>query len=383
MDARSVSVLLLRVGSVPFALAIVLLSCASLLPDVNTVVGYDVSRLFHIALVCHGGAILGFIGGLQQATLHSPMLAVAAIAVAIIGASATLGAALRGDTPLEPLVLAVTYSWQACAEAQLLPFTTRHAMLHNERSLPMLLASLALLGLGNRASITGADWALVAAAATLTVPTNLILASRCLRSAPAPAAARRIAIGTINPCKIAAVRRTLSMYPEVVVGGGSAICAFSVPSGVPDQPLGMAVTAAGARNRAHAAYMKASAEAFGSTALIGLGIESGLFELDGAHYDVCIVSAYDGTQHHLGYSCAFQIPPTILEHVTARGLDLSQACNAAGITSDPKLGERGGLIGLLSGGRLTREDYTVQAVTTALFFATTDGRPWYRANASE
>jgi non-canonical (house-cleaning) NTP pyrophosphatase len=78
----------------------------------------------------------------------------------------------------------------------------------------------------------------------------------------------------------------------------------------------------------------------------------------------------------VGLSCAFQIPPPIMSHVR-EGLDLSQACNAAMITNDPKLGDHGGLIGLLSSNRLTRKDYTVQAVETALFFANEAGRPWY------
>jgi hypothetical protein len=34
---------------------------------------------------------------------------------------------------------------------------------------------------------------------------------------------------------------------------------------------------------------------------------------------------------------AFEIPPPILRHVLTGGLDLSQACNTAQITSDPKL----------------------------------------------
>ena len=55
----------------------------------------------------------------------------------------------------------------------------------------------------------------------------------------------------------------------------------------------------------------------------------------------------------------------------------AQACNASMITDDPKLGEHGGLIGLLSSGRITREEYTVQAINTALFFAAEAARPWY------
>ena len=106
-------------------------------------------------------------------------------------------------------------------------------------------------------------------------------------------------------------------------------------------------------------------------------------------------------------SCAFEIPPTIIPHVTKGGMDLSQACNpnpnpnpilphvtnggmdpsqacnASGITSDPRLGEHGGLIGLLSSNRLTREEDTVQALSTALFFAAEAARPWYAPSSVE
>ena len=255
-----------------------------------------------------------------------------------------------------------------------------------------------------------------------------------------------------------------------------------MPSGVAEQPLSIEETAKGAKNRAKAAHSAAIAEvhASGNVAIaqaaasggagpagsgrqpvLGIGIESGLFVLDGTHFDVCVASAYDGAKHHLGdrllacslllpppprllsrsyslplsrlhlallwllagLSCAFEIPPAILKHVVGKdgGCDLSevrhgrrsrdtgveavtwlplllhlaamtccydllmrrvpsphtQACNRSGITSDPKLGEHGGLIGLLSSGRLTREAYTVQALSTALFFASEAGRPWH------
>ena len=38
-------------------------------------------------------------------------------------------------------------------------------------------------------------------------------------------------------------------------------------------------------------------------------------------------------------SCAFEIPPPILRHVTRGGLDLSQACHASGITDGNALAE--------------------------------------------
>ena len=72
------------------------------------------------------------------------------------------------------------------------------------------------------------------------------------------------------------------------------------------------------------------------------------------------------------------VGPQILRHVLGpERCDLSQACNRSGITNDPQLGEHGGLIGLLSSSRITREAYTLQALNTAVFFAAEAARPWY------
>ena len=144
------------------------------------------------------------------------------------------------------------------------------------------------------------------------------------------------------------------------------------------QPIGLEYTTTGARNRAIAAW-KASSDCD-----IAFGIESGLFKLsNGKYYDVCVCSAFDGQKHHLGFSCAFQIPSTIICHVLEHGKDLSQACNMSGITSDPRLGEHGGLIGILTHSRINRSHintiltltlhsyrlkYTKQAITCALLF---------------
>ena len=49
-------------------------------------------------------------------------------------------------------------------------------------------------------------------------------------------------------------------------------------------------------------------------------------------------------------------------------MDLSQASNAAGLTQNPNLGQAEGLIGILSRGRITRQDYTEQAVMMSLMW---------------
>ena len=184
-----------------------------------------------------------------------------------------------------------------------------------------------------------------------------------------------VVVGSLNQCKLKAVRNVVRSYPRLARAPRAQ--GVSGPSGVSEQPLTLEETIRGARSRAQAALAACcSSDATCSRpSLVALGIESGLFSIEGTYFDVCVVSAYDGREHHLGLSCAFQIPPRILSNVLDHGMDLSQASNAAGITKDPKLGEHQGLIGILSHGRLSRLSYTETAVHTALLWA--ENARWY------
>ena len=147
---------------------------------------------------------------------------------------------------------------------------------------------------------------------------------------------------------------------------------FGVESGIPDQPLTLATTRAGAINRARAAFAEAKKSmSDGGGDVLAVGIESGLFEPDGdtgRAFDVCVCMATaDGETFNMGMSCAFEIPAPLMECVR-KGMDLSQACNKCNITSDPNIGQNGGLIGILSNGRVTRQAYTEQALQMALLF---------------
>ena len=424
--ASSTAIALLRIGTVPFIAYMSLLAAASL--DIVSV-PLAVSATVRLALVCHAGTILAFIGGLQQAAVvamevareSSPSESVAAIsssggsalvaasiAIAIFACAAALGAATRGATALEPLGLSIAYGCQLSIESFVLPCALRRIVLADARRVPMLIAMLSLTACAVDASVEPPVLAACAAAMAALVTVLHSLASAEASSAPATAhAAERplfsaVAIGTTNPCKLSAVRVALAKYPEVAAARGTGTggeaergwSAHKVASGVSEQPMSLEETARGARNRAAAAHRAArglragigattsSSEAAAADGpVLALGIESGLFalEYDGRrrYYDVCVVSAYDGARHHLGLSCAFEIPQPILRHVLEEGMDLSQACNVSAITTDPKIGEHGGLIGLLSSSRITREEYTVQALNTALFFAAAAARPWY------
>ena len=159
-----------------------------------------------------------------------------------------------------------------------------------------------------------------------------------------------VALGTTNKCKKAALRQSLAAYPGL---RGYKVHALKVASGVAEQPMSLAETSQGARNRAKAAFDATP----GCT--IAFGIESGLFEQDGCWYDVCACAMWYGSEAngfgtHVGYSCAFQIPPRMMAAIRdGKAADLTIACNYVGITDDEQLGEHGGLIGILSHDRIT------------------------------
>lgn len=185
-----------------------------------------------------------------------------------------------------------------------------------------------------------------------------------------------VAVGSMNKCKVGAVRNTIARYPRVA--SPTSLLPLEVPSGISAQPRGLEVTQQGAKNRAQSAYETALQLQEGHTnqqSILSLGIESGLFELQGQWFDVCVVSAYDGADHHFGLSCAFQVPDDVVQHVLAGGVELSEACNEAKITSDHNIGQNAGLIGILSGSRVDRMDYTIQAIHMALIFA--EHPRWY------
>src|SRR3989344_613534 len=112
------------------------------------------------------------------------------------------------------------------------------------------------------------------------------------------------------------------------------IIPFESNSGVSDQPKSLEETIKGAINRAKFSFKDCH---------YSFGIESGLMsvpETKTGYMNFCACAIYDGSQIHLGMSSAFEFPKKI--------------------TSSQ------GIIGLLTKGRVTRKDYTIQAIRMAL-----------------
>ena len=165
-----------------------------------------------------------------------------------------------------------------------------------------------------------------------------------------------ITVGSKNKAKIEAVAEILKEYPHLA---SAVVVGVDVPSGISDQPKSLDESVEGAINRARAAFKDCD---------YSIGIELDLMvvpKTKTGYMDVCVRAIYDGKEFHLGLSSAWEFPK-IFDLVLKEGLDISEATNRAGLTSNASIGAAEGAIGILTKGRLDRREYTKQALRTAL-----------------
>ena len=83
--------------------------------------------------------------------------------------------------------------------------------------------------------------------------------------------------------------------------------------------------------------------------------------------EVGACAIYDGTNFFLGLSPAFEWPQKVTDLILNNKADGSQAFKQLGLTKHEKLGAvEGGIVGVLTGGKLTREDFTKYSIIMAL-----------------
>lgn len=166
----------------------------------------------------------------------------------------------------------------------------------------------------------------------------------------------RITVGSKNEVKVGAVREVLVEYPFL---GSPEVVGVDVPSGVAEQPHSLDETIVGAMNRARACYAGG----------LSVGIEAGLVQVPYTKtglMDCTVVVFYDGEQCHLGLSSLFECPKAVVDIMLNDGVTMQEACLRAGLTDNPELGRAEGMIGVLTKGRVTRKEYTKQALRAAL-----------------
>lgn len=163
----------------------------------------------------------------------------------------------------------------------------------------------------------------------------------------------RVAVGSRNPVKLAAVRAVLErVQPALQIEG------VEVQSGVPDQPMGDEQTQRGARNRAIAALQLTGAE-------LAVGLEGGVVELADGRMRSCawaVVVDRDGREG-MGGSLSMPLPELVAARIRA-GDELGHAMDAIANVVGTKHGR--GAVGILTAGLIDRQGAYEPMVAYAL-----------------
>jgi len=163
---------------------------------------------------------------------------------------------------------------------------------------------------------------------------------------------QRIAVGSANPVKLAAVRSVAS-----VVWPAATVESVEVDSGVRDQPLSDAEMVAGARARALAARARLDAD-------LGVGLEGGVQESTwGCLLTGWVAVADRSGQVGLGSGGRIVLPP-VLAAAMEQGQELGPAVDRLTGQRDTRRGP--GAVGVLTGGLVAREESFRVATAYAL-----------------
>lgn len=167
----------------------------------------------------------------------------------------------------------------------------------------------------------------------------------------------KINVGSTNNVKISAVKEALALYEDFAPAEVSGI---KTSSGVSDQPKSLKETLTGAMNRAKSAFLDCD---------YSFGLESGLMAIPftkTGFMDFTACAIYDGKDFHLGFSPAIECPKEVMHYVLNENMNFNQACVKAGLTDDPEIGSKEGMLSLLTRGRMNRNEFTKQAIIMAM-----------------
>ncbi|MFC3835091.1 MULTISPECIES: inosine/xanthosine triphosphatase [Deinococcus] len=166
-----------------------------------------------------------------------------------------------------------------------------------------------------------------------------------------------VVVGSTNPTKVQAVARVFAAL-DAGPGDPPEVRGVAVPSGVPDQPLGVGQTRRGAVNRARAALQVPGAT-------WGFGLEGGVrFERGAAWLFGIVAVARPGGVIHVTRTSELRLPPAVAGRVRA-GEELGPVMDEMLGTVDIKRGR--GTVGAATRGLVTRSAVWEQA--TALCIA--------------
>ena len=162
----------------------------------------------------------------------------------------------------------------------------------------------------------------------------------------------RVAVGSTNPVKVAAVRAVLER-----AGCPARVEGLAVASGVADQPVGDAETIRGATQRARTALDTSGAD-------VAIGLEGGVVEEEG-FMRTCAWAAAVSRDGRIGVggSLAMMLPDRVASLVRD-GVELGHAMDR--VTGEHNTKHNAGAVGILTAGLVDRQRAYEWLVTYAL-----------------
>ncbi len=162
----------------------------------------------------------------------------------------------------------------------------------------------------------------------------------------------KIAVGSTNPVKVAAVKSIVSqLWPE------AAIQSVDVPTGVSEMPMSDEETITGARNRARAARLAINAD-------LGFGLEGGVHsDPIGLMLQGWVVVTDGNGREGVAGAGRLPLPPLLANRVLA-GEELGPIMD--NLLGETNVKAKGGAIGALTGGLIPREQAFALGVAYAL-----------------
>ncbi len=160
----------------------------------------------------------------------------------------------------------------------------------------------------------------------------------------------RVAVGSLNEVKVNAVREALRE-----IGIEAIVIPVDAKSGVPAIPFNEEVFT-GARNRALVAKEMVPADLY-------VGLESGLFEMNGRLFMISVSAVLKDGRFHYGLSPGFEIPERWAREIRERREAFFEFMEEKG---GKDLGRRGGLVSVLTSNLITRTEFCKLSVVMSL-----------------
>lgn len=166
----------------------------------------------------------------------------------------------------------------------------------------------------------------------------------------------RVLVGSVNPVKVGAVRDVFEVHFP-----GAGVEGIETASGVPAQPVGEE-TFTGAENRARTLLGLNVGRSLGAEFCVGL--EGGIAQLHDRWFAfgaICIADA--AGRFGFGVSPLFELPPGVVADLLG-GSELGHVMDR--LAGEHNTKQRGGAVGILTGGRITRRELYAQGAAMAL-----------------